>query len=151
MTALDRQQGVVAAMIAALSGDLQLAALIGRRIYDAPPPRVVLPSIGVRAVSGLDASSSDTEAQLLAVDLDVWDRYVPGANLGGPRLVMAHIRRILHMRPLTSPGVSILAVRCIASHGPCPRPRRHRSARHRVGRGPLWSRDIAVLTDPFLP
>lgn len=51
-------------------------------------------------------------------DLDIWDRYVLGATLGGPRLVMAHIRRILHMRALTSPGVSILAVRCIASRGP---------------------------------
>ena len=118
MTALDRQQSVVTAIIAALSADISLASLIGRRIYDAPPPRAVLPSIGVRVVSGLDASSADTEAQLLSVDLDVWDRYVLGVNLGGPRLVMGHIRRILHMRPLTSPGVSILAVRCIASHGP---------------------------------
>ena len=118
MTALDRQQSVVTAIIAALSADLSLASLIGRRIYDAPPPRAVLPSIGVRVVSGLDASSADTEAQLLSVDLDVWDRYVLGVNLGGPRLVMGHIRRILHMRTLTSPGVSVLAVRCVASHGP---------------------------------
>ena len=118
MTALDRQQGVATAIIAALTGDPQLAVSIGRRIYDAPPPRAVLPSITLRVVSCVDRCSADTDAQLISVDLDVWDRYEPGVSLAGPRLVMAHIRRILHMRPLPAPAAAVLSVRCTGSFGP---------------------------------
>lgn len=118
MSAMDRQQAVVSAVLATLEADAALAALVGRRFYDAPPARAVMPSVDIRLVSGLDASSADTEAQLLSFDLDVWDRYELGADLSRPRAIMSHIRRILHMRPLAVAGVSTLTLRCTASRGP---------------------------------
>ncbi len=88
MSALDRQSPVVGAIIAALLGDAGLATLIGRRVYDAPPARAVMPSVTIKLVGGADASSADTEAQTLVFDLDVWDRYEAGANLDRPRAVI---------------------------------------------------------------
>lgn len=118
MSAQDRQQAVLSAILAALESDPALAALVGRRIYDAPPARAIMPAIGIRLVSGLDASSANTEAQLLTFDLDVWDRYALGADLSGPRAIMGHIRRILHMQPLTVAGISVLTLRCTTARGP---------------------------------
>ena len=65
----------MAAISAALRSDAALAALVGQRIYDAPPARAVMPSIAIRLVTAHDASTSNTEAQTLVFDLDVWDRY----------------------------------------------------------------------------
>ena len=100
MSAQDRQAAVVAAIGAALRGDAALAAVLGRRVYDAPPARAVMPSVTIRLVSARDGSTADTEAQLLTFDLDVWDRYEIGDTLGRLRAVMGHIRRILHLQPI---------------------------------------------------
>lgn len=118
MSALDRQQAIVAALMATLGADRQLATLIGRRIYDAPPARAVMPSVTVRMVSAPDNSTADTEAQNLVFDLDVWDRYELGSDLSRPRVVMAHIRRLLHMQTLSASGIAVLAVRCTGAQGP---------------------------------
>ena len=118
MIALDRQAAVVAAISAALRADAALAALIGQRIYDAPPARAVMPSIAIRLVAAHDASTSNTEAQVLVFDLDVWDRYHIGDTLGRPRSIMGHIRRILHMQLLPVSGVTILSVLCTDARGP---------------------------------
>ncbi len=118
MSATDRQAPIVAALLQALGQDSQLAALVGQRLYDAPPAQAVVPSITIRAVSTHDDSSADTEAQALIFDLDVWDRYALGADLGRPRTIMGHIRRILHMRSLSAPGIAVLTCRCSATQGP---------------------------------
>ena len=118
MSALDRQAALVAAIGAALRGDPALAALIGSRVYDAPPARAVMPSVTIRLVSARDGSTADTDAQVLTFDLDVWDRYEIGDTLGRPRAVMGHIRRILHMRPLPMPGVALLSLLCTDARGP---------------------------------
>ncbi len=118
MIALDRQAAVVAAISAALRADAALEALIGQRIYDAPPARAVMPSIAIRLVTAQDASTSNTEAQTLIFDLDVWDRYDIGETLGRPRSIMGHIRRILHMQLLSVPDVTILSVLCTEARGP---------------------------------
>lgn len=118
MSALDRQATIVAAIGAALRGDAALAAVLGSRVYDAPPARAVMPSVTIRLVSARDGSTADTEAQLLTFDLDVWDRYEIGGTLGRPRAVMGHIRRILHMRALPTPGVALLSLLCTGARGP---------------------------------
>ncbi len=118
MTALDRQQPVLAALIAALLADAGFAALIGTRVYDAPPGRATMPEVTIKLVTAADRSTADTEAQALTFDCDVWDRYALGADLSRPRAVMAAIRRILHMQPLAVPGVGVIALRCTAAQGP---------------------------------
>ena len=118
VSALDRQAAVVAAISTALRADAALAALIGQRIYDAPPARAVMPPIAIRLVTAHDASTSNTEAQTLVFDLDVWDRYDIGQTLGRPRSIMGHIRRILHMQTLAVAGVTILSVLCTDARGP---------------------------------
>ena len=72
----------------------------------------------MRLVSATDASSADTEAQALVFDLDVWDRYAPGASLAGARTIMGHIRRILHMQALPLVGADLIALRCTGAQGP---------------------------------
>ena len=118
MSARDRQAVLVAAIGAALRGDAALAALIGGRVYDAPPARAVMPSVTVRLVSARDGSTADTEAQVLTFDLDVRDRYEIGDTLGRPRAVMGHIRRILHRQPLPVPGIALLSLLCTDARGP---------------------------------
>lgn len=118
MTALDRQQAAVDAILAALGGDPGLAALVGTRLYDAPPGRAATPEITIKLVSAVDQSSADTEAQKLVFDLDVWDRYALGANLSRPRAIMGHVRRILHGRNLTLAGAGLILLRCTGSQGP---------------------------------
>ena len=105
-------------MSAALRADPALAALVGQRIYDAPPARAVMPSIAIRLVTAHDASTSNTEAQMLLFDLDVWDRYDIGESLGRPRSIMEHIRRILHMQSIAVTGVSVVSVLCTDARGP---------------------------------
>ena len=118
MIPLDRQAAVVTAISAALRGDAALAALIGQRIYDAPPARAVMPSIAIRLVTAHDASTSNTEAQVLVFDLDVWDRYHIGDTLGRPRVLMGHIRRILHMQSMSVSGMTVFSVLCTEARGP---------------------------------
>lgn len=118
MSAQDRQAALVTAIGAALRADAALAAVVGTRIYDAPPARAVMPSVTIRLVSARDGSTADTEAQILTFDLDVWDRYEIGGTLGRPRAVMGHLRRVLHMRPLPVPGVALLSLMCIDARGP---------------------------------
>lgn len=118
MIAQDRQQALVSAMIAALAADSALAGLVGARIYDAPPGRATMPEITVRLVTAADRSSADTEAQLLSFDLDVWDAYALGADLSRPRAIMGHIRRILHMQPLTLGSGTLILLRCTGAQGP---------------------------------
>ncbi len=118
MSAMDRQQALASALMAALGADVALASLVGTRIYDAPPARAGMPSLTLRMVTGLDASTADTDAQLLTFDVDVWDRYGLGADLSRPRSIMGHIRRILHMQILTVPGVDVVTVLSTASQGP---------------------------------
>jgi len=118
VSALDRQAAVVAAIGAALRSDATLAAVIGARVYDAPPARAVMPSVTIRLVSARDASTADTEAQTLDFDLDVWDRYEIGDTLGRPRAVMGHVRRILHMQNIDAPGVALLSLLCTGARGP---------------------------------
>ena len=118
MSALDRQQGIVNAMLAALRADPQLGALVGKRVYDAPPGRAALPEITVKLVSASDGSTADTDAQVLVFDLDVWDRYAAGASLAGPRALMGHVRRILHMQVVPVTGCALITLRCTGAHGP---------------------------------
>lgn len=118
MSALDRQQAIVSALRAVLLADPGLAALIGARVYDAPPARAAMPALTIRLVGALDASSADTEAQSLVFDIDVWDLYGLGADLSRPRAVMASLRGLLHMRPLAVPGVAVVACRCTSARGP---------------------------------
>ena len=118
MTALDRQQPVLTAILAALGTDPDLTALVGQRLYDAPPGRSVTPEITIRLVSAADRSTADTDAQNLVFDVDVWDRYVLGGDLSRPRAIMGHVRRILHMQPLTVPGCTVVVLRCTGAIGP---------------------------------
>lgn len=118
MSALDRSQGVLSAVVAALGADTALAALVGHRIYDAPPGRATPPEITLKVVASADRGSADTDAQQILMDCDVWDRYVLGGDLSRPRLIMGHIRRILHMRPLTVPGAVLVMLRCTGAQGP---------------------------------
>lgn len=118
MSALDRQQALVVAIVAALGGDAALAALVGTRIYDAPPGRSIMPEITIKLVGAADRSSADTEAQGLTFDLDIWDRYLLGADLSRPRALMGHVRRILHMQALAVPGIDLILLRCIGAQGP---------------------------------
>ena len=118
MIALDRQQPVLTAMIAALNTDARLVALVGRRIYDAAPAFPVTPAITIKLVSAADASTADTEAQTLVFDIDIWDRYGLATDLSRSRIVMGHVRRILHMQPLTVAGCNVILLRCTAARGP---------------------------------
>ncbi len=118
MTALDRQQPIVDAILASLRGDGALNALVGNRVYDAPPGRAATPEITIKLVSAADQSSADTEAQTLLFDLDVWDRYALGADLSRPRAIMGHIRRILHMQALPVVGCALVILRCTGAQGP---------------------------------
>ncbi len=118
MIAQDRQQSLLRAVVAALSADTQLAALVGHRIYDAAPAKPATPALTIKLVSATDASSADTEAQKLVFDVDVWDRYALAVDLSRPRLIMAHLRRILHLQPLTVPGCNLILLRCTTSQGP---------------------------------
>ena len=118
MSAIDRQAQVVAAISAALQTDPAFAALVGPRVYDAPPARAVMPSVTIRLVSSSDDSTANTEAQRLVFDLDVWDRYTLGATLGRPRTVMGCIRRILHMQSMSIPSIGVLSILCTGTRGP---------------------------------
>lgn len=118
MSALDRSQGVLSAVVAALGADSALAALVARRIYDAPPGRATPPEITLKLVASADRGSADTDAQQIVLDCDVWDRYVLGGDLSRPRLIMGHIRRILHMQPLTIAGAALVLLRCTGTQGP---------------------------------
>lgn len=118
MSAIDRQQAVLTALIAALGADNTLAMLVSHRIYDAAPAWPATPSITLKLVSAGDSSTANTEAQSLVFDADVWDRYTLGASLSRPRAVMGHIRRILHQQPLSVPGCNLVLLRCTASQGP---------------------------------
>jgi hypothetical protein len=118
MTALDRQQALVDAILLALTGDADLASLVGGRIYDAPPGRAVTPEITIKLVTATDQSSADTDAQKLVFDVDVWDRYGLGADLSRPRAMMAHIRRILHLQALAVAGCNLIVLRCTNAQGP---------------------------------
>ncbi len=118
MTALDRQQPTVTAIVGALLADAALASIVATRVYDAPPGRATMPEVTIKLVTAADRSTADTEAQLLVFDLDVWDRYALGADLSRPRAIMAAIRRVLHMQPLTIPGVGLVLMRCTAAQGP---------------------------------
>lgn len=118
MSARDRSQSVLAATVVALGGDPALAAIVGQRIYDAPPGRATPPEITLKVVASTDRGSADTDAQQVVLDCDVWDRYVLGGDLARPRLIMGHIRRILHMQPLAVPGTSVVVLRCTGAQGP---------------------------------
>ncbi len=118
MSALDRQQALVDAMRAALTGDAALGALVGPRVYDAPPGRATLPEITVRLVAAADGSTADTDAQVLTFDLDVWDRYASGASLAGTRALMGHVRRILHGQTIPVAGCALITLRCTGARGP---------------------------------
>ena len=118
MTALDRSQALLSAIVAALEADAALAAVVGQRIYDAPPGRAVMPEITIKLVTGADMSTADSEGQLLAFDLDVWDSYALGADLSRPRAIMGHLRRILHMQPIAVSGCALVLLRCTGAQGP---------------------------------
>lgn len=118
MSARDRSQAVLSATVAALGADTALAALVGRRIYDAPPGRATPPEITLKVVASADRGSADTDAQQIVLDCDVWDRYALGGDLSRPRLIMGHIRRILHMQPLVVPGTALVVLRCTGAQGP---------------------------------
>lgn len=118
MSAADRSQAILAAVVAALAADVTLAGLVGARIYDAPPGRAKTPELTVRIVQSADRSSADTDAQAITLDCDVWDRYVLGQDLSRPRVIMGHVRRILHMQPLTVAGTAFALLRCTAAQGP---------------------------------
>ena len=118
MSALDRQQAVLRALIAALGSDAQLAVLVAKRIYDAAPAKPVTPLLTIKLVSAVDASTASTEAQKLVFDVDVWDRYALGTDLSRPRAVMGHVRRILHMQPLNVAGCNLILLRCTGAQGP---------------------------------
>ncbi|WP_131194929.1 DUF3168 domain-containing protein [Lichenihabitans psoromatis] len=118
MIASDRQQATVDAILQALTGDQALATLVGQRIFDAPPGRAVTPEITIKLVTAMDQSSADTDAQRLVFDLDIWDRYALGTDLSRPRIIMGHIRRILHLRALTLVGANLVVLRCINAQGP---------------------------------
>ncbi len=118
MSALGRSQPVLSAIVAKLGADAALTMLVGSRIYDAPPGRAATPEITLRTVAVADRSSADTDAEALTVDCDVWDRYALGGDLSRPRLIMGHIRRILHMQPLSVPGCAVVLMRCTATQGP---------------------------------
>ncbi len=118
MTALDRSQALVSALVAALVADPALSGVVGRRIYDAPPGRATMPDITIKLVTATDGSTADTEAQALAFDLDVWDSYALGADLSRPRAIMGHIRRILHMQPIPVNGCALILLRCTGAQGP---------------------------------
>ena len=112
MIAQDRQQALVSAIVSALAADPALAALVGGRIYDAPPGRATMPEITLRLVTAVDRSSADSEAQLLTFDLDVWDAYALGGDFSRARAIMGHIRRILHMQPLALQNGALILLRC---------------------------------------
>ena len=61
---------------------------------------------------------ADTEAQSLVFDVDVWDRYALGTDLSRPRLLMGHVRRLLHLQPLSVPGCNLVLLRCTGAKGP---------------------------------
>ena len=118
MIALDRQAAILKALIAALSADAPLTALVAHRIYDVAPGRPATPEITLKLVAATDASSADTEAQRLTFDIDVWDRYAFATDLGRPRAIMGHVRRILHLQPLSIVGCTLIQLRCTAAQGP---------------------------------
>ena len=82
------------------------------------PGRLVTPALTLKLVSAADASTADTEAQQLVFDVDVWDRYALAIDLSRPRAVMGHVRRILHLQPLTAVGCNLILLRCTAARGP---------------------------------
>lgn len=118
MTALDRQQAVFDAILSKLLGDAQLTALVGNRIFAAPTPNGPTPELTIRHLDSRDDSTSDTDGQILAFEIDVWDRYRAGQDLSGPRTIMNHIRRVLHRQPMTAAGCNIVVVSCTGSQGP---------------------------------
>lgn len=118
MSAPDRSQPTLLAVMAALGADPALAVLVGSRIYDVPPGRAPTPSVTVRLVSTTDRGSADTDAQALTIDCDVWDRYALGGDLSRPRALMGHVRRILHMQPLAVAGATLVVLRCTGTLGP---------------------------------
>ena len=118
MIALDRQQAILTATVAALGADAELSGLVGWRIYDAAPGRLITPALTLKLVSAADASTADTEAQQLVFDVDVWDRYALATDLSRPRAVMGHVRRILHLQPLTVVGCNLILLRCTTARGP---------------------------------
>lgn len=118
MIARDRQQALISAIITTLAADPALAAVVGRRIYDAAPAAPLTPCLTLKLVSATDGSTADTEAQTLVIDVDVWDRYALGADLSRPRLLMGHVRRLLHLQPLTVPACNLVVLRCTGAQGP---------------------------------
>ena len=72
----------------------------------------------MKLVSATDASTADTEAQKLTFDVDVWDRYALATDLSRPRMLMGHVRRILHLQPLSVSGCDLVLLRCTGSQGP---------------------------------
>ena len=118
MIAMDRTAPVSRAIVAKLGADVALTALVGQRIYDVAPARALPPEITIKLVTALDASTADTEAQALMFDIDVWDRYALGTDLSRPRLIMGHVRRILHLQAIAPAGCTVFALRCTGAQGP---------------------------------
>lgn len=114
MTAVDRTVEVMTAIRTAMLADASIAALVGTRVYDTAPEKVASPYMTIGDVGYADASSSDSEAQDLEMDVHCWDIPADRANAkntANVRALMGHVRRVFHDLALAVTGRNVVVCR----------------------------------------
>lgn len=107
---MSAERALLAAFRAALLADADVAAAVGARIYDDPPPDVVFPYVTLGRIETRAADASSADGLEHAVTLHVWSRHGGRAEALS---VVAAMRAVLHNAPLTIEGrrlVLLLAV-----------------------------------------
>lgn len=96
------------AMFAALSADAALAALLGRRLYDAVPPNAAFPYL---VLGEGQESAEDDSTQRHALTLHIWSR---AAGLRESKTIAAAVTACL-AGPVAVSGFLLISLRCLAA------------------------------------
>lgn len=98
---MSAERALLAAIRAAAANDASVAAIVGARIYDDPPPDVVFPYITLGRVESRPVDASASAAIEHGVTLHVWSRYGGRAEALD---AIAALRGALHNAPLAVEG-----------------------------------------------
>lgn len=109
---MSAERALLAAFRAALLADSDVAAAVGARIYDDPPPDVVFPYVTLGRIETRAADASGADALEHAVTLHVWSRHGGRAEALS---VVAAMRGVLHNAALTIDGRKLVLLLVVFS------------------------------------
>lgn len=98
---MSAERAFIAALRVAALAHAGVAALVGDRVYDDPPPDVVFPYLTLGRAESRPVDASGAEALEHAVTLHVWSRHGGRAEALD---VIAALRAALHNAPLSVAG-----------------------------------------------